>query len=137
MTEAQGGRPGRRRRRGSSRQGPPLAKPADPLQPADPPRPADPPKPRAAAAASATSPSDGLVAPPSPAENPAAKQRRARRAPRDAGEGGLHDLIGGGRSQLGVSGALRGRDVNRPSDDELAEAERDLQIVRRNWKPNP
>jgi hypothetical protein len=34
-----------------------------------------------------------------------------------------------------VDGALRGRDVNRPSDEDLAEAERDLQIVRRNWKP--
>ncbi|MDT4981265.1 MAG: hypothetical protein QOG07_3144, partial [Pseudonocardiales bacterium] len=44
---------------------------------------------------------------------------------------------GGGRSQLGVSGALRGRDVNRPTEDDIAEAERDVVIVRRNWKPAP
>ena len=68
-------------------------------------------------------------------EKPAPKQRRPRRPGRDSGEGGLQELVGGGRSQLGVSGALRGRDVNRPTDDDLAEAERDLEIVRRNWKP--
>jgi len=47
----------------------------------------------------------------------------------------MHDLVGGGTSHLGVSGALRGRDVNRPTDADLAEAERDIVIVRRNWKP--
>jgi hypothetical protein len=36
---------------------------------------------------------------------------------------------------LGVSGALRGRDVNRPTDEDLAEAERDVAVVRRNWTP--
>ena len=57
-------------------------------------------------------------------------------AHRDAGGArGLRDLVGAGPSQLGVSGALRGRDVNRPTDDDLAEAERDVVIVRRNWKP--
>jgi hypothetical protein len=30
---------------------------------------------------------------------------------------------------------MRGRDVNRPSDEDLAEAERDVVIVRRNWTP--
>jgi hypothetical protein len=34
-----------------------------------------------------------------------------------------------------VSGALRARDVNRPTDDDLVEAERNVVIVRRNWKP--
>jgi hypothetical protein len=34
-----------------------------------------------------------------------------------------------------VSGALRARDVNRPTDEDLAEAEQELTIVRRNWKP--
>ena len=39
---------------------------------------------------------------------------------------------------LGISrGALRGRDVNRPTDDDLAEAERDVVLVRRHWKPPP
>jgi hypothetical protein len=67
-----------------------------------------------------------------PAERPA----RAKRAGRDGGnERGLRDLIGAGRSQLGVDGALRGRDVNRPTDQDLADAERDVVIVRRNWKP--
>jgi len=47
----------------------------------------------------------------------------------------LSDLVGGGASSLGVSGALRGRDVNRPTEEDLAEAERDIVIVRRNWKP--
>lgn len=53
----------------------------------------------------------------------------------DAGERGLRDLVGAGRSQLGVSGALRGRDVDRPTEEDLAEAEQNLIIVRRNWSP--
>jgi hypothetical protein len=59
-----------------------------------------------------------------------------KRTGRDAGERGLRDLVGAGRSQLGVSGALRARDVNRPTDDDLADAERDVAIVRRHWKPH-
>jgi hypothetical protein len=62
---------------------------------------------------------------------PAAQPRHKR----DQGERALRDLIGGGRSQLGVSRALRARDVNRPSEAELAQAERDTVIVRRNWTP--
>ena len=58
---------------------------------------------------------------------------QATRRPRP--DRGLRDLVGGGPSQLGVSGALRGRDVDRPTEQELAEAERDLVIVRRNWTP--
>jgi hypothetical protein len=54
---------------------------------------------------------------------------------REPGERGLRDLVGAGPSQLGVSAALRGRDLNRPTDEDLAEAERDVVIVRRNWKP--
>jgi hypothetical protein len=34
-----------------------------------------------------------------------------------------------------VSGALRARDVNRPTEADLAEAEREVAIVRRYWKP--
>jgi hypothetical protein len=60
---------------------------------------------------------------------------RRRRPARETGERGLRDLVGSGRSQLGVGGALRGRDVNRPTDEDLAEAERDTVIVRRNWRP--
>ena len=71
---------------------------------------------------------------PAPAA-PATDPQRRRRLPRELGERGLQDLVGAGRSQLGVSGALRGRDVNRPTDDDLAEAEREITIVRRNWQP--
>jgi hypothetical protein len=53
------------------------------------------------------------------------------------GDRSLRDLVGGGSSQLGVSGALRARDVNRPSELDLAAAERDTVIVRRHWKPPP
>ncbi|MDT4902744.1 MAG: hypothetical protein QOH52_760 [Pseudonocardiales bacterium] len=65
----------------------------------------------------------------------AADPARRRRPTRESSERGLRDLVGPGRSQLGVSGALRGRDVNRPADDDIAEAERDTIIVRRNWRP--
>jgi hypothetical protein len=34
-----------------------------------------------------------------------------------------------------LSAALRARDLNRPTDEDLANAERDVVIVRRNWKP--
>ena len=69
-----------------------------------------------------------------PAEEPPAPRRRT--APRDPNERGLRDLVGSGRSMLGVEGALRGRDVNRPTEDDLAEAERDVVIVRRHWRPD-
>lgn len=59
----------------------------------------------------------------------------AQAARRHRPDRGLRDLVGGGPSQLGVSGALRGRDVDRPTEQELAEAERELVIVRRNWTP--
>ncbi|HEV7193096.1 MAG TPA: hypothetical protein VGN35_07790 [Jatrophihabitantaceae bacterium] len=62
---------------------------------------------------------------------------RKRGAPRDSGDRGLRDLVGSGPSQLGVEGALRGRDVNRPTEDDLDAAERDLVIVRRHWTPPP
>jgi len=98
----------RRRRRATAPQGPPPAAPK-PQPPSAEPAPAAP-KP----------------------EPPSSAKRRPREA---SGERGLRDLVGAGRSQVGVSGALRARDVNRPTDDDLAEAERDLVIVRRHWKP--
>lgn len=73
---------------------------------------------------------------PEPVEAAANTKPRRRKPGRDApGERGLRDIVGAGRSQLGVSGALRARDVNRPTDADLDEAERDIAIVRRNWKP--
>lgn len=53
----------------------------------------------------------------------------------DSAERILRDIVGAGRSQLGVNGALRARDVNRPTDEDLLEAEREVVIVRRNWTP--
>jgi hypothetical protein len=71
-----------------------------------------------------------------PSPSPAEAKRRASRKPGEAsGDRGLRDLVGAGSSQVGVSGALRARDVNRPSEEELAQAERDVVVVRRNWKP--
>lgn len=68
---------------------------------------------------------------------PAGRRRRKHRDGSEQGDRGLRDLVGAGSSQLGVEGALRGRDVNRPTDDDLAAAERDIVIVRRNWSPPP
>ena len=69
---------------------------------------------------------------------PEPKPARKRRPARDPGtERGLRDLVGAGRSQIGVDGALRARDVNRPTEQDLADAERDVVIVRRNSKPPP
>jgi hypothetical protein len=50
-------------------------------------------------------------------------------------ERGLRGLVGSGSSQVSVGAALRARDGSRPSDDQIAAAERDLVIVRRNWLP--
>jgi hypothetical protein len=50
-------------------------------------------------------------------------------------ERGLRGLVGSGSSQVSVGAALRARDASRPGDEEIAAAERDLVIVRRNWLP--
>jgi hypothetical protein len=54
---------------------------------------------------------------------------------RNESERGLRGLVGAGPSQVGVSGALRARDAARPRPEDLAAAERDLVIVRRNYVP--
>ncbi|HKE64046.1 MAG TPA: hypothetical protein VKB59_05250 [Micromonosporaceae bacterium] len=53
----------------------------------------------------------------------------------DDHERGLRGLVGGGSSQVSVAAAMRARDASRPSDAELAEAERSLVIVHRGWVP--
>jgi len=58
-------------------------------------------------------------------ENPAAKD----------GDRGWRELLGNTPSQVGVSGALRARDAARPSPADIADAEQNLVIVRRQWKP--
>jgi hypothetical protein len=53
----------------------------------------------------------------------------------EEGERGLRGLVGSGSSQVSVTAALRARDAARPSDEDLAEAEARVVIVRRNWVP--
>ena len=62
---------------------------------------------------------------------------RPRPAPGDDREmeRGLRGLVGSGSSQVSVGAALRARDAARPTDDQIAEAEQSLTIVRRNWTP--
>ncbi len=60
---------------------------------------------------------------------------RAQR-PSQSAERGLRELVGAGPSQLSLSRALRARDLNRPTDAELAEAEREVVVTRRNWQPS-
>jgi hypothetical protein len=36
---------------------------------------------------------------------------------------------------VGVTAAMRARDASRPTDNDLADAERDVVIVRRHWQP--
>ena len=43
-------------------------------------------------------------------------------------EASVAALTGGGPSQLGVGGSMRARDVSRPGDEEIAEAERLVQV---------
>ena len=47
------------------------------------------------------------------------------------------DLAGTGRTALSVSAALRARDLDRPTDADLARSAAQLKIVRRNWTPPP
>jgi len=50
-------------------------------------------------------------------------------------ERGLRGLVGSGSSQVSVGAALRARDAARPTDEQLADADHNLTIVRRNWVP--
>lgn len=72
-----------------------------------------------------------------PADPTRSRDRRASDpgGTRDPAERGMRDIVGAGHSQVGVDGALRARDVNRPSAEDLAEAERTVTVVRRHWKP--
>ena len=55
-------------------------------------------------------------------EETGGKQSRDRRRGRDEG-GALRGLVGAGPSKVGVSGALRARDVSRPTEEDDAAAE--------------
>ena len=50
-------------------------------------------------------------------------------------ERGWRELAGSSPSQVGLGGALRARDVARPTAAELAAAERAVVVVRRQWQP--
>jgi hypothetical protein len=50
-------------------------------------------------------------------------------------ERGLRSLVGGGSSQVSPGAALRARDAARPTAEDLARAEAELRVVRRNWVP--
>ncbi|MFI5840307.1 hypothetical protein ACIA8K_11440 [Catenuloplanes sp. NPDC051500] len=50
-------------------------------------------------------------------------------------ERGLRGLVGSGSSQVSVRAAMRARDASRPTDEDMAEAQERLLIVRRNWVP--
>lgn len=74
---------------------------------------------------------------PTPPAYPKRRNEAERRHPADDGDGerGLRGLVGAGSSQVDVAAAMRARDAARPTADDLADAERDLTIVRRHWVP--
>jgi hypothetical protein len=84
----------------------------------------------ATAATLAPADADVMTSEPTTVPAPGPKRRRG-----DPSERGLRDIVGAGPSQLPPTRAMRARDLNRPSDAELAAAEQDLVIVRRHWKP--
>jgi hypothetical protein len=84
------------------------------------------------ATAATLAPGDADAAPTEPTAAPAPGVKRRRG---DPSERGLRDLVGAGPSQLGPTRAMRARDLNRPTEADLAAAEQDLVIVRRRWKP--
>jgi hypothetical protein len=122
MTDTSG-RPRRRRRRGSA--------PADPALSGSPAEA----EPDAVAEYVPPGTDDEAALPPSgkPVKNRGG--RGAGKGGRDGSDRGLRELVGNTPSQLGPVGALRGRDVNRPTDEDLAAAEQELTIVRRHWTP--
>jgi hypothetical protein len=92
----------------------------------------------------ATEPDQPVASPPAPADrSEQAPAKPRKKAAARSGEGqsgrdtdrGWRDLLGNTPSQVGVSGAMRARDVARPTPAELLAAEQDLLIVRRQWKP--
>ncbi len=81
-------------------------------------------------------PTERLVRPPRNG-NGNGNSRRPSSGPGDDREveRGLRGLVGSGSSQVSVGAALRARDAARPTDEQLAEADAHLVIVRRNWMP--
>ena len=90
-----------------------------------------------------TRPATGSETRPAGGERPARPPRGGYAGRRPTGPGtddrevqrGLRGLVGAGSSQVSVEAALRARDAARPTEQDLADADRDLTIVRRNWVP--
>jgi hypothetical protein len=84
----------------------------------------------------------GVVGDPEDDEGAERRVPRGNSVPRRSGPGdereserGLRGLVGSGSSQVSVGAALRARDAARPSEAQLADADENLVIVRRNWTP--
>jgi hypothetical protein len=75
------------------------------------------------------------VADPEPVEVSEAPWGGHTQADSGASERGLRGLVGGGSTQVSVAAAMRARDAARPTDEDLAQAEADLVVVRRHWTP--
>jgi hypothetical protein len=101
-------------------------------------------------ASTAAGPTSSAVRPSRPASaNPSGAEPTERRRSEpnggrrdEAGRGhgrdserGWRELAGSSPSQVGLSGALRARDVARPTAEDLAAAERSVVVVRRQWQP--
>lgn len=85
-------------------------------------------------------PADRTTESPSPARTAAGgpsggRPSRVRRGGAEESERGLRGLVGSGSSQVSVTAAMRARDATRPTEQDLAEAEARIVLVRRNWVP--
>jgi hypothetical protein len=135
----------RRRRRavwrpgeGISRTVAPAPRPEQP--PSKPPKPSEPREQFAhsdPSAQSAQSAQSGPFDPSAPGVRHAESAKRGATRPgrNEQTERGLRDIVGAGPSQLGPVRAMRARDANRPTAADLAKAEQEVELVRRNWKP--
>lgn len=85
-------------------------------------------------------PADRTTESPSPDQTAAGgpsggRPARVRRGGAEESERGLRGLVGSGSSQVSVTAAMRARDATRPTEQDLAEAEARIVLVRRNWVP--
>jgi len=91
-----------------------------------------------AAGDSTTGPSTGVAAGPSaPSDNPVVVPPAGNHRSNDSrrSDRGLRGLEASRSSQLSPNQAMRAREFARPTDDDLAEAEAELLVVRRNYVP--
>ena len=136
MTEAQD-RPRRRRRRGRRSGGDPAAPEGGPPPPAEAQAelaPAQPAAPRTRRRGSGSRDDPGHRDEPGRRDEGARRDDSGRSDGRDS-ERGWRELAGIAPSQVGLGGALRARDVARPTAEDLAAAERTVVVVRRQWQP--